>query len=207
MPITLNDFKEGGSLRNFVTQVGLLGKIEKVGVDQDKLLDTLINAVTMTGAYTDSNKDGKLTKDDAVSEKFSKKEDDEGAGGDDKTGENTGNGQVNGTTNSENTNVNADPNWVETDRTETSRVCIQEEEANTGYATVTYTVTYTDQNENSSTYNTTKTETETATVEDLENCPLPVQSPSVNPENPENNGTQTDGSTTTNENDGSGDGQ
>ena len=87
MPITLNDFKEGGSLRNFITQVGLLGKIEKEGVDKDKLLDTLINAVTMTGAYTDSNKDGKLTKDDAVSEKFSKKEDggEGGEGGDDPT--------------------------------------------------------------------------------------------------------------------------
>lgn len=86
MPITLNDFKEGGALRNFITQVGLLGKIEKEGVEQDKLLDTLINAVTMTGAYTDSNKDGKLTKDDAVSEKFSKKEDDgEGGGGGDDT--------------------------------------------------------------------------------------------------------------------------
>lgn len=83
MPITLNDFKEGGSLRNFITQVGLLGKIDKEGVDQEKLLDTLINAVTMTGAYTDSNKDGKLTKDDAVSEKFSKKED--GEGGDEPT--------------------------------------------------------------------------------------------------------------------------
>lgn len=86
MPITLNDFKEGGSLRNFVTQVGLLGKIDKEGVDQDKLLSTLINAVTVVGTYTDSNKDGKVTKDDAVSEKFSKKEDggdDSGEGGDD----------------------------------------------------------------------------------------------------------------------------
>lgn len=204
MPITLDDFKEGGSLRNFVTQVGLLGKIGKTGVDQTELLNTLINSVTMVGAYTDSNSDGAITSADSVSEKFSIKEDD------DKTGENTGNEQVNGTTNSENTNVNTDPNWVETDRTETSRVCIQEEEANTGYATVTYTVTYTDQNENSATYNTTKTETETATVKDLKNCPLPVQSPSVNPENqavPENNETQTGESTTTNENDGSGDGK
>lgn len=81
MPITLNDFKEGGSLRKFVTQVGLLGKIDKEGVDQEKLLGTLINAVTVVGAYTDSNKDGKLTKDDAVSEKFSKKEDEGGEGG------------------------------------------------------------------------------------------------------------------------------
>jgi hypothetical protein len=82
MPITLDDFKEGGSLRNFVTQVGLLGKIGKDGVNQEELLSTLINSVTMVGAYTDSNEDGAITTADSVSDKFSNKED-ESAEGDD----------------------------------------------------------------------------------------------------------------------------
>jgi hypothetical protein len=118
MPITLDDFKEGGSLRNFVTQVGLLGKIGKEGVDQAKLLNTLINSVTMVGAYTDSNKDGKLTKDDSVSEKFSNKKDDESTGdndnesetAEDNNSENAGGDNVNENENSEGGNTNENEN-------------------------------------------------------------------------------------------------
>ncbi len=109
MPITLNDFKEGGSLRNFVTQVGLLGKIDKEGVNQTELLNTLINSVTMVGAYTDSNSDGAITSADSVSEKFSNKEDDENT--EDNKNENKtpddGNTVVN---NSENENTAVDNN-------------------------------------------------------------------------------------------------
>ena len=93
MPITLDDFKEGGSLRNFVTQVGLLGKIGKPGVNQGDLLTTLINSVTMVGAYTDSNEDGTITTADSVSDKFSNKED-ESDEGDDAENENTEGGST-----------------------------------------------------------------------------------------------------------------
>ena len=61
------------------------------------------------------------------------------------------------------TPVDTDPVW-----TETSRTCvIDENNENTGYATVVET----DTNPNSSSYN----QTRTSTVEDLSNCPTPVR--------------------------------
>ena len=115
MPITLDDFKEGGSLRNFVTQVGLLGKIGKDGVNQTELLNTLINSVTMVGAYTDSNSDGAITSADSVSNKFSKEEDKNTEGGENAVaGNNEGgstvveNPESGGSTEGSNTNESGD---------------------------------------------------------------------------------------------------
>lgn len=49
MAITLNDFKEGGSLRQFVTQIGLLEKIDDPNIDQEELLARLSEGVTISG--------------------------------------------------------------------------------------------------------------------------------------------------------------
>lgn len=48
MGITLNEFKEGGSLRKFVTKVGLLDKLEDPNFDQEELLARLTESVTIS---------------------------------------------------------------------------------------------------------------------------------------------------------------
>ena len=66
MPISINDFKEGGPLRRFVTQVGLLDKIGAADVDQEKLLAALMTGVTNVGTYVDSNNDGIIDENDSI---------------------------------------------------------------------------------------------------------------------------------------------
>lgn len=57
MAISLNDFKEGGKLRRFVTQVGLLDKIDSTDVDQKDLLARLMNSIRHSSVVFDKNKD------------------------------------------------------------------------------------------------------------------------------------------------------
>lgn len=57
MAISLNDFKEGGKLRRFVTQIGLLSKIDSADVDQKDLLARLMNSIRHSSVVFDKNKD------------------------------------------------------------------------------------------------------------------------------------------------------
>lgn len=57
MAISLNDFKEGGKLRRFVTQIGLLDKIDSANVDQKDLLARLMNSIRHSSVVLDKNKD------------------------------------------------------------------------------------------------------------------------------------------------------
>lgn len=56
MAITLNDFKEGGKLRQFVTKVGLLDKIDSSDVDQNDLLAKLRDSISHTVVAEDAEK-------------------------------------------------------------------------------------------------------------------------------------------------------
>lgn len=55
MAISLNDFKEGGKLRRFVTAIGLLDKID-TDVDQNDLLYKLMKSVKHTSVAEDKEK-------------------------------------------------------------------------------------------------------------------------------------------------------
>lgn len=57
MAISLNDFKEGGKLRRFVTQIGLLDKIDSADADQKDLLARLMNSIRHSSVVFDKNKD------------------------------------------------------------------------------------------------------------------------------------------------------
>lgn len=65
MAISINDFKEGGCLRRFVTKVGLLDKID-TDFNQEDLLQLLLDQVSNVGTFIDSNPDGRVTKDDDI---------------------------------------------------------------------------------------------------------------------------------------------
>lgn len=56
MAITLNDFKEGGKLRQFVTKVGLLDKIDSSDADQNDLLAKLRDSISHTVVAEDAEK-------------------------------------------------------------------------------------------------------------------------------------------------------
>lgn len=49
MPITLNDFKEGGALRQYVTKIGLLDQIDNGTLSEEELLARLNDSVTISG--------------------------------------------------------------------------------------------------------------------------------------------------------------
>ena len=66
MPITLNDFKKGGPLRNYVTQVGLLEKIAVEGVDQDNLLQAILGTLTRVGIAVDTNENRIVDTQDTI---------------------------------------------------------------------------------------------------------------------------------------------
>lgn len=66
MPITLNDFKKGGPLRNYVTQVGLLEKIAVEGVDQDNLLQAILGTLTRVGIAVDTNENRTVDPQDTI---------------------------------------------------------------------------------------------------------------------------------------------
>lgn len=70
MAITLNDFKVDGALRRFVTKTGLLDKVD-AGTADDTILEALYLAVTNVGTFIDSDNNGIITKDDAVSPEYS----------------------------------------------------------------------------------------------------------------------------------------
>lgn len=49
MPITLDDFKEGGALRQYVTKIGLLDQIDNGTLSEEELLARLDDSVTISG--------------------------------------------------------------------------------------------------------------------------------------------------------------
>ena len=49
MPITLDDFKEGGALRQYVTKIGLLDQIDNGTLSEEELLARLNDSVTISG--------------------------------------------------------------------------------------------------------------------------------------------------------------
>jgi hypothetical protein len=71
MPITLNDFKEGGALRQYVTKIGLLEQIDNNTLSEEELLARLDEAVTVIGVkdLDAESEDGDKKEKDAESEK------------------------------------------------------------------------------------------------------------------------------------------
>ena len=66
MGITLDDFKEGGPLRKYVTKIGLLDKIDNPNVDSEELLSMLNDSVTIIEKTKVAESDDEETPDEPV---------------------------------------------------------------------------------------------------------------------------------------------